>query len=119
MGERSQRRAAARAAGVPFEPHYHAGPKVRLLRTLHANLSVETAHDVQAEFEEYRKLGADLQWDVFIDALLTSAVTRARAEREAARIPQPKKVQVEPYTPERAEEIAAAQAAVRAARGEG
>jgi hypothetical protein len=63
---------------------------------------------VKSEFDEYRRNVPGLKYDTWIETLLTSAVAQARGERMAAAVPKPKTVLIEPYTPERAAEIAGA-----------
>lgn len=108
MGEARRKR---RAAGS-FEPRYHGGPKVDVLREIHAVIDRETAIEVEAALEEYRQTTSPgLTWDVWISALLTAGVFQAREQLAVATM----RSQVEPYTEARAAEIQAAEVA----RGEG
>lgn len=109
MGEARRRRIEAARAGVPYVPtHNH----MKQLEPVNAFVDAALLDTVKTEFDEYRRNVPALKYDTWIETLLTQAVAQARGERLAAAAPpKGKTVQIEPYSPERAAEIAAGGAA--------
>ena len=106
MGEARRRRIEARRTGVEYVPtHNH----MKALEPVNAFVDAALLDTVKTEFDEYRRNVPGLRYDTWIETLLTSGVNQARGEREAAVAkPAAKNVLIEPYSPERAAEIAGA-----------